>query len=170
LAKRSLLDRIIGSGERERKRRKDIALQTVSWSFVAIVAIFVILLASEFISRTFLSHPVSGELDKADMLVRKGERIQINVLNGSGHQHIAQRFTDYLRARKFDVVHTDNYSDTNVKRSFLIDRVGDSVSSQKIAYALGISDSLVRREIDTEEYVKADLIIGKDFQLLNPMK
>ena len=131
---------------------------------------FVVLLAGEFISRTFLSHHVRGEIDRPDMLVRKGERIQINVLNGSGRSHIAQRFTDYLRARKFDVVHTDNYPDTNVKRSFVIDRVGDSVSSQKIAYALGISDSLVRREIDTEEYVKADLVIGKDFQLLNPMK
>jgi hypothetical protein len=169
LAKRPLIDRITGSGERERKRRKNIALQTASWSFVAIVVLFVALLAGEFISRIF-SHPVSGEIERPDMLVRKGERIQINVLNGSGRSHIAQRFTDYLRARKFDVVHTDNYADTNVAKTFVIDRVGDSVSSQKIAYALGITYNLIRREIDTEEYVKADLVIGKDFLLLNPMK
>jgi hypothetical protein len=170
LAKRPLLDRIIGSGEPERKRRKSIALQILSWSFVGLVALFVALLLGEFVYRTFISHPVSGEIDRPDMLVRKGERIQINVLNGSGRSHIAQRFTDYLRARKFDVVHTDNYADTNVAKTFVIDRVGDSASAQKIAYALGVTYNLIRREIDTEEYVKADLVIGKDFQLLNPMK
>jgi hypothetical protein len=170
LAKRPLLDKIAGSGERERKRRKNIALQTLSWSFVGVVVLFVALLLGEFVSRTFLTHPVSGEIERPDMLVRKGERIQINVLNGSGRSHVAQRFTDYLRARKFDVVHTDNYIDTNVKSTFVIDRVGDSVSSQKIAYALGVAYTLIRREIDTEEYVKADLVIGKDCSLLNPMK
>ena len=117
-----------------------------------------------------LSHPISGEINRPDMLVRKGERIQINVLNGSGRMRLAQRFTDYLRARKFDVVQMDNYKDTNVARTFIIDRVGDSVSAQKIAYALGVDYSLIRREIDTEEYVKADLVIGRDYPNLNPMK
>ena len=83
---------------------------------------------------------------------------------------LAQRFTDYLRARKFDVVDMENYKDTAVARTFIIDRVGDSVSAHKIAYALGVADSLVKREIDTEEYVKADLVIGRDFQALKPMK
>ncbi len=142
----------------------------MSWSFVGVVAILVILLAGEFVSRAFLKHPVSGELERPDLLVRKGERIQINVLNGSGRMHLGQRFTDFLRARKFDVVHTDNYQDTNVARTFIIDRVGDSVSAHKIAYALGVDDSLVRRQIDTEEYVKADLIIGRDYPNLKPMK
>ncbi len=117
-----------------------------------------------------LTHPVSGEIERPDMLVRKGERIQINVLNGSGKTRLGQRFTDYLRARKFDVVHTDNYKDTAVEHSLIIDRVGDSVSANKIAYALGINTLYVRRDIDTEEYVKADLIIGRDYPTLNPMK
>ena len=67
-------------------------------------------------------------------------------------------------------MHIDNYSDTNQIRTFLFDRVGDSVSARKLAYALGIEDSMVRREIDTEEYVKADIVIGKDFKQLKPMK
>ncbi len=146
------------------------ALQVVSWGFVAVVVLFVAMLAGQFVTRTVLTHPVSGEIDRPDMLVRKGERIQINVLNGSGKARLGQRFTDYLRARKFDVVHTDNYKDTSVEHSFIIDRVGDSASSKKIAYALGISNAYIQRDIDTEEYVKADLIIGKDFMMLNPMK
>lgn len=128
------------------------------------------LLGAQFFTRTVLTHPVSGEIDRPDMLVRKGERIQVNVLNGSGKSRVALRFTDYLRARKFDVVHIDNYKDTNVLRSCLVDRVGDSLSAKKLAYALGIDDSLIRRDIDTEEYVKADVIIGKDFPQLKPMK
>lgn len=104
------------------------------------------------------------------MLVLPGERIQINVLNGSGRMRLAQTFTDYLRARKFDVVQMDNYKDSTVPRTFIIDRVGDSSAAQKIAYALGVDDSMIRRQIDTEEYVNADLVIGRDYPSLNPMK
>jgi len=117
-----------------------------------------------------LTHPVSGELDRPDMLVRKGERIQLNVLNGSGRMRLAQTFTDYLRARKFDVVQMDNYKDSTVAHTFIIDRVGDSTSAQKIAYALGVDPAMVHRQIDSEEYVKADLVIGRDYPALNPMK
>lgn len=142
----------------------------MSWSFVSIVVLVVLLLAWQFVISAFVKHPVSGELNKQDFLVRKGERIQLNVLNGSGTMRLAQKFTDYLRARKFDVVDMENYRDTNIPRTFIIDRVGDTLSSQKIAYALGVNDSLIRHEIDTEEYVKADLIIGRDYKQLNPMK
>jgi hypothetical protein len=170
LAKRRLIDRILGSGERQRERRRRAALSAASWTFVGTVVLLVLLLLGQFVSRTMLSHPVSGELNRPDMLVRKGERIQINVLNGSGRSHVAQRFTDYLRARKFDVVHMDNYKDTNVARTFIIDRLGDTNSARKIAYALGVDEKLVRTEVDTEEYVEADLVIGKDFLAMKPMK
>ena len=169
MSDQSLFEKFFGT-ESKRKRFKQRALQILSWSFVALVGIIVIALVWQFVISTVLTHPVSGEIDRPDMLVRKGERIQINVLNGSGKMRLAQRFTDYLRARKFDVVDMENYKDTAVARTFIIDRVGDSVSAHKIAYALGVADSLVKREIDTEEYVKADLVIGRDFQALKPMK
>ena len=170
MAKRRFIERIVGKNKRERDRRKHVLVQTASWSFVAVIVLFVILLLGQFITRTVLTHPVSGEIDRPDMLVRKGERIQVNVLNGSGRPHMAQQFTDFLRARKFDVVQMDNYKDTNVEHTFVIDRVNDSVSSHKIAYALGIDNGHIVLQIDTEEYVKADIIIGKDFLALNPMK
>ena len=170
MADRRFIDRIIGKSERERERRKRLAVQFASWSFVAIVVLFVGLLAAQFFNRTVLTHPVSGEIERPDMLVRKGERIQVNVLNGSGASRVALRFTDYLRARKFDVVHIDNYKDTNQPHTFIVDRVGDSISAKKLAYALGIEDTLIRRDVDTEEYVKADIVIGKDFKLLKPLK
>jgi hypothetical protein len=155
---------------RRLKRRKELALQFLVWSFVSMVVLIVLLLLWQFVMSALVNHPVSGELNKTDLLVRKGERIQLNVWNGSGRMRLAQKFTDYLRARKFDVVEMENYRDTDVARTYIIDRVGDSLSSVKIAYALGVNDSLIRREIDTEEYVKADLIIGRDYEQLNPMK
>ncbi len=170
MSKRRLSDRVLGSGERQRAHRKHAAFQTVSWAFVAVVVLVVVLLGWQLVNRTMLTHPVSGELTRTDMLVRKGERIQLNVLNGSGRMRLAQRFTDFLRARKFDVVQMDNYKDSTVARTFILDRVGDSTSAQKIAYAIGIDDSMIRRAIDSEEYVKADLVIGRDYPSLNPMK
>ncbi|HWF44599.1 MAG TPA: LytR C-terminal domain-containing protein [Candidatus Kapabacteria bacterium] len=170
MAKRSRIERIIGRGKRERSRRRNVLVAVASWTFVGIIAAFVILLLGQFITRTVITHPVSGEIDRPDLLVRKGERIQVNVLNGSGRSHIAQRFTDFLRARKFDVVQMDNYKDTNVEHSIIIDRVNDSISSHKIAYALGIDEKYIQCTIDTEEYVKADIVIGRDFLGLKPMK
>ena len=170
MAKRGFIERIIGVGERERERRKRTLKQLVSWTFVGMVVLFVVLLLGQFVSRTMLSHPVSGEIDNPNLLVRKGERIQINVLNGSGRKGVAQKFTDFLRARKFDVVHSDNYTDTNVEHTMIIDRMRDTASAKKIAYALGIEEKFVRTEVDTEEYVQADIVIGKDFPMLKPMK
>ncbi len=170
MARRNLLDRLVGVGEREREKRKRTAVHLVSWLFVGMVVLFVLLLLGQFVSRTMLSHPISGEMDKAAMEVHKGERIQINVLNGSGRKGIAQKFTDFLRARKFDVVHSDNFTDTNVEHTYIVDRMHDSASARKIAYALGVEDKFVRTEVDTEEYVQADIVIGKDYPLLKPMK
>jgi hypothetical protein len=170
LAKGGWIERIVGKTKRERERRKHLVAQIASWSFVAVVILFVVLLLGEFITRTVLTHPISGEIERPDMLVRKGERIQVNVLNGSGRSHVAQHFTDFLRARAFDVVSMDNYKDTNVEHTFVIDRMSDSISAHKIAYALGIDNRYIQRDVDTEEYVKADIIIGKDFLALKPMK
>ncbi len=142
----------------------------MSWIFVLAVVLFVGVLVWQFVDRALVKHPISGEINHPDLLVLRGERIQINVLNGSGRMRLAQTFTDYLRARKFDVVQMDNYKDSTVPRTFIIDRVGDSIAAQKIAYALGVNDSMIRREIDTEEYVNADIVIGRDFPNLNPMK
>ena len=144
MAKQRLLDLLPIPGRKRSRasirtfeRRKRTALDIASWTFVGVVVVLVLLLLGQFVSRTMLSHPVSGELEAGNMSVRRGERIQINVLNGSGRSRVAQRFTDYLRARKFDVVHMDNWTDTGVVHTFIIDRMNDKVSARKIAYAIG---------------------------------
>ena len=165
-----LLEKILGKTKKQRERRKRFAKQTVSWLFVGCVVLFVLMLIGQFVNRTWLNPPIDSERERTDLLVRKGERIQLTVLNGSGESNIARRFTDYLRARKFDVVEMSNYREKNVEHSFVIDKVNDRSASSKVAYALGIDPAKIVVEIDTDAFVDAAVVIGKDFPALKPMK
>jgi hypothetical protein len=57
----------------------------------------------EKFNRTEEYHNSSSKIEKPS------EIIQVEVLNGCGVTGVADRFTDFLRSEKFDVVKTDNY-------------------------------------------------------------
>ena len=117
-----------------------------------------------------LAPSVNPIIERSDDLVREGDQIQINVLNGCGDQGVARRAMNYLRAYGFDVVEIDNYSRFSVQRSFVIDCVGDSISAAKTAKALGIADSLRIVRIDSTLYVRASVVIGGDYRSLKPFQ
>ncbi len=167
---RNPLHSIIGRTERERERRKHRAVQIASWTFVAIVVTLVVMVLGQFVTRMWIHPPVTSERERTDMIVRKGERIQLTVLNGSGQPNVARKFTDYLRARKFDVVEMSNYKSKDIERTVIYDRVNDTLSSHKVAYALGIDAKNIFVEVDTNAFVDATVVIGKDYPSLNPMK
>ena len=104
------------------------------------------------------------------MLVKAGEHIQLTVMNGSGTTNAARTFTDFLRARQFDVVEMTNYKEKNVEHTFIIDKVSDTIAAQKVAYALGISNARISHEPDSNAFVDAAVIIGKDYLTTSPMK
>ena len=133
-------------------------------------AVIVVLLGWQFISRMWVKPPVSSTRERSDMLVRAGEHIQLTVMNGSGVPNTARTFTDFLRARQFDVVEMTNYKEKNVEHTFIIDKVSDTVAAQKVAYALGISNSLIMHEPDSNAFVDAAVVIGKDYLHTSPMK
>ena len=132
----------------------------LSWLILTGVAIVVGLLLWQFISRMWVKPPVSSTVERNDMLVRAG----------SGSAGVARTFTDFLRARKFDVVEMTNFKTQDVPYTYVIDRVSDSVSAQKVAYALGISYSRIILEVDTNAFVDAAVVIGKDFKNTNPLR
>jgi hypothetical protein len=140
------------------------------WTFNLTAATIVIFLGWQFVERMFVKPPVSSLRERTDLLVKAGEHIQLNVLNGSGTSNVARTFTDFLRARKFDVVEMSNYKSNSVEHTFIIDKVNDSAASQKIAYALGISPKLIVVEPDSEAFVDAAVVIGKDYLYTNPMR
>ena len=104
------------------------------------------------------------------MLVKAGEHVQITVMNGSGTPNIARTFTDFLRARQFDVVEMTNYKEKGVEHTFIIDKVLDTIAAQKVAYALGISAMRIVYEPDSNAFVDVAVVIGKDYLNTSPMK
>lgn len=140
------------------------------WTFNITAAAIVIGLGWQFVERMFVKPPVSSTRERTDLLVRAGEHIQLNVLNGSGAANVARIYTDFLRARKFDVVVMSNYKTSTVEHTYIIDKVGDSSASNKIAYALGISPTRIMVEPDSEAFVDAAVVIGKDYPATNPMR
>jgi hypothetical protein len=136
---------------------------------VAALAGFVALIIISAVHKN-LAPSVNPIIERSDDLVREGDQIQINVLNGCGDQGVARRAMNYLRAYGFDVVEIDNYSRFSVQRSFVIDCVGDSISAAKTAKALGIADSLCILRIDSTLYVRASVVIGGDYRSLKPFQ
>ena len=143
-----------------------------SWSrlgsngLVLAFGVVVIVLVWSFVNRIFIDPPVEPETVQGG----KPHTIQLDVLNGSGVPKLSQRFTDYLRARGFDVVEMGNYKDSKVENTRVIDRAGQLSAAQQVAEALGVPKTSVVRQIDRNAYLDVSVVIGRDFRLLKPFK
>lgn len=147
-------------------------IRSSKWLTVAIVGLFLMIVVMGYflLDRFLLSPPIDATIERTDLLVRQGEQIQVNVLNGCGEDGVARQTMDYLRARGFDVVEITNYERFGVEHSFVIDRVGDTLSAQKVAYALGIADSLLVTDIDSTLYLRGSVVLGRDYNILKPFQ
>lgn len=131
---------------------------------IVLLVIIVGYLSYSLLNRHILQPPV--EAGKSG--VARGEVIQIDVLNGSGLQGAANDCTSYLRARGFDVVEMRNYKTSDVNESLVIDRVGNTVNAEKVAYALGIKKKNIVQQLNQDYYVDVSVVLGKDFTSLKP--
>ncbi len=130
------------------------------------LSVLVLYLLYGLISRLFLHPPV--EVEKTGL--HKKEVIQIDVLNGCGSPGAATKFTDYLRARGYDVVEMGNYKSFDVEHSMVIDRTGNLETAKRVAYALGISEKYAMQQISSDYFLDVSVVIGGDYNELNPMK
>ncbi len=137
--------------------------------FISLLSLIVIIFALSMIYRFFIGPSIDPTLDKDIKKLSSEEVIQVNVLNGCGVKGIAAKARDYLRSKGFDVVDIGNYKD-NVEKSFVIDRLGDLNSSKKVAYSLGIPDTLVITDIDSNLFLRSTVILGKDYLKLIPFE
>ncbi|MDP4197500.1 MAG: LytR C-terminal domain-containing protein [Bacteroidota bacterium] len=96
--------------------------------------------------------------------------IQVEVLNGCGVGGVGDRFTDFLRNNKVDVVNVSNYSSFDIDRTLVIDRTGNMANAKKIASLLGIKDENVVQQINNDYFLDVSLVIGKDYNQLKPLK
>jgi hypothetical protein len=136
---------------------------------IVLLSLLVATLAYGFLQHSILHPRVDATIERTDLFVKAGEHIQVNVVNACGVTGMAGKFTEFLRARKFDVPEYST-SKTTEAHSKVIDRVGDTLSARKVAYALGIATERIETEIDSSLFLRATVVIGQDYQALRPMK
>lgn len=136
---------------------------------IFVVGVLLLILVGSFFSRVFIHKHIENEIDDGVSRETPSEVIQINILNSTIVQGIADRARDYMRERGFDVVEIGNYSSI-MPRSIVIDRVGDFASALKVAKALGISDSLVFTKKDSTLFLRVSIILGTDYNKLKSFR
>jgi len=99
-----------------------------------------------------------------------GSTLQIDVQNGCGVSGIADKFTEYLRSKGFDVVEMGNFSTQDIKTTMVIDRTGNEKNAKRVAQSLGVSEKYVIQQINKNYFLDATVVIGKDYEELNPFK
>ncbi|MCB0702797.1 MAG: LytR C-terminal domain-containing protein [Candidatus Kapaibacterium sp.] len=111
------------------------------------------------------STPMDTKISEVTEKTGFNNKIQLNVLNASGEKGIASKARNYLRDLGFDVVEIGNF-DTMIDSTIVLDRVGDRISSYKLTKAVGIDESRILTAIDSSLYLRATLVLGKDFSKL----
>ena len=103
-------------------------------------------------------------------VVEEPRILQVEVLNGCGVSGVADKYTEFLRMKGFDIVRSDNYESFNVLKTVVIDRRGDVKNAIQIAQSLGLSEERVLQEVNEAYLIDASIIIGKDFRQLTSWK
>jgi hypothetical protein len=129
---------------------------------IIILSLLFLYLAFTFISHNFIRPPVNA--NNSDKV------IQVDVLNGCGVSGVAIKFTDYLRARGFDVLEMGNYKSFDVEETIVLDRLGNIENAKKVAYAIGINEKNIIKQISNDSYLDCTIVIGKDYKSLKPLK
>jgi hypothetical protein len=96
--------------------------------------------------------------------------IQLEVLNGTTEQGIAQRLTERLRAGGFDVVDIGNYRSSDVANTLIIARTTNGSAAQSVASFLGVDERHVLSQPDKYLYLDVSVVIGKDISQLRVFK
>jgi hypothetical protein len=99
----------------------------------------------------------------------KSKTIRVEILNGAGVPKLASKAADYLRAKGYDVVKTDNAPHGNFKKSVVQDRIGDIDKARTIAKTLGIGEAGVLQQKNPQLYLDVTVIIGQDYKALKFM-
>jgi hypothetical protein len=132
-------------------------------SIIALLGILIIYLTFSLFSRLSSHSPehVTGDKYKTSPV------IQVEVLNGCGAIGVAEKFTDFLRKEKFDVVQMGNYISFDIDNSLVIDRTGNRANAEKVAAALGIDHKNVIMQKNDDSFLDVSVVIGKDYKKLN---
>lgn len=131
-------------------------------SFILLLGILIFFLTFSIFSRlSNSSEPKESAANKTSVV------IQVEVLNGCGASGVAEKFTDFLRKEKFDVVQMGNYISFDIDNSLVIDRTGNRANAEKVAAVLGIDNKNVIMQKNDDSFLDVSVVIGKDYKRLN---
>lgn len=108
-----------------------------------------------------------------EAIIIEGSRrraIQLDVLNATDERGLAQRATDFLREKGFDVVEMGNYLIKDQDQTIVYDRTGKMDGALSVAEALGVPQEQVIQKIDPTLYIDVTVIIGRDYRTLKPWR
>jgi hypothetical protein len=148
------------------KRTKKNRIPTKSNSLLNIIILFlsvvIIYLGYSALSKlnVFEPQPENGITKEHTQI------IQVEVLNGCGVVDIADKFTDRLRKRNFDVVNTANYRSFEIDKSIIIDRAGRLGNAKYLADVIGLDRRRVIQQKNKNYFLDVTLIVGKDYKIL----
>jgi calcineurin-like phosphoesterase len=155
---------------RRKKLPQDVNLKTSTSNLFLNVTIIILVLIVAFLTYSIAAKiRVKNELDNVQKRKKAGI-IQVEVLNGCGISGVADKFTEFLRKDNFDVVQMGNYRSFDVNKTLVIDRTGNILNADKVAKALGVDSKNVIQQINKDYFLDVTIIIGKDFNDLNPFK
>lgn len=130
------------------------------------ITLFVLSLILLFIFYNLYLSFQKSEEDEED-INPTGRIIQVKVLNGTQKEGLAKKLSDYLRSKNFDVVLQGNYSSRDVKKTFVIDHLGDKKVVRRVIRVLRISPDQVQTDINEYQLTDITIVIGEDYQKLN---
>ena len=136
------------------------------------IVIFLLAAIIIYITYSIGSKLSDGDKKEADQKTVQvaSEVIQVQILNGCGVAGVADRFTDFLRLKGFDVVDRGNYTSFDVEKTLIIDRLGNMANAGKTAEILGADKSAVIQQLNEDYFLDVTIIIGKDYYKLAPLR
>jgi hypothetical protein len=91
--------------------------------------------------------------------------IRVEVLNGCGDPGVAEKVTDWLRDKGFDIVYYGNADSFDYKETLLFDRSGRPEFARDVGTVLGCER--IERKFDGLLLLDVTVIVGKDWRTLN---
>lgn len=151
----------------------NVDLKTSTQNLLLNIIIFVLMVVVIYLSYSIY---IKLKLDTAEEIVQNvnkdvpSEIIQIEVLNGCGVSGLADRFTDYLRSKGYDVVNKGNYIQFDIEKTIVIDRIGNKANAEVIASSLGVNKNSIITQINEDYFLDVSVILGADYYQLTPLK
>jgi hypothetical protein len=96
--------------------------------------------------------------------------VTVEVYNASGISGLAQRCTDELRKRGFDVVDYGTDRSRVLQQTTVIDRSGRGGAAAQVAEALRLPPERVRQKLDKKLLIDVTILLGTDAMTLDAFR